>query len=74
METQKHIEPTIIVILGATGDLTYRKLIPAIYNLWLDNWLPKEFAVIGVSRGKYTDATFKNICWKASINFPAGGK
>lgn len=74
METQKHIEPTIIVILGATGDLTYRKLIPAIYNLWLDNWLPKEFAVIGVSRGKYTDATFKKHLLEGVNKFSRRGK
>lgn len=74
METQKHIEPTIIVILGATGDLTYRKLIPAIYNLWLDNWLPKEFAVIGVSRGKYTDATFNKHLLEGVNKFSRRGK
>lgn len=57
-------DPTIIVILGATGDLTWRKLIPAIYNLWLDNWIPEEFAIIGVSRSKSTDAEFKNTYMK----------
>jgi glucose-6-phosphate 1-dehydrogenase len=33
------INPTIIVIFGGTGDLTWRKLIPAIYNLYLDKWI-----------------------------------
>ena len=43
-------EPTTLVIFGAGGDLTWRKLMPAIYNLFLENWLPQNFAVIGVDR------------------------
>ena len=42
------IQPTQLVIFGAGGDLTWRKLIPAVYNLFLDNLLPEKFAVIGV--------------------------
>jgi len=42
--------PTIISIFGATGDLTKRKLMPAIYNLYLDNQLPKQFHIIGVAK------------------------
>ena len=56
MSTTNNIEPTIIVILGATGDLTWRKLIPGIYNLYLDNWIPEQFAVIGISRTDMNDA------------------
>ena len=42
--------PCVLVIFGATGDLTKRKLFPALYNLAVGGLLPKEFAVIGVSR------------------------
>ena len=42
------IEPTILVIFGSIGDLTWRKLAPAIYNLLLDGQLPERFAVIGL--------------------------
>lgn len=42
--------PTQLVIFGAGGDLTWRKLVPALYNLYLDNWLPEHFAVIGIDR------------------------
>src|SRR5689334_5065049 len=42
--------PTTLVIFGVGGDLTWRKLIPALYNLFLDHWLPEQFAVIGVDR------------------------
>lgn len=37
------IPTTVFVIFGATGDLTYRKLMPALYNLELDNMLPENF-------------------------------
>src|ERR1700679_1524346 len=52
MESDVKLNPTIIVILGATGDLAWRKLLPAIYNLYLDKWMPDEFAVIGVGHTK----------------------
>ena len=42
--------PTILIIVGAGGDLAARKLLPAIYNLSVDGWLPDRFAVIGVDR------------------------
>src|SRR5512140_3290597 len=41
-------EPTILVIFGGMGDLTWRKLAPALYNLLLDQQLPDHFAVIGL--------------------------
>lgn len=57
--TQKLIlEPTIIVIFGARGDLTWRKLLPALYNLHLDNHLPEQFAIIGVDRGEIDGLAF----------------
>jgi glucose-6-phosphate 1-dehydrogenase len=37
-----------MTIFGAAGDLTWRKLVPALYNLFLDHWLPERFAVIGL--------------------------
>ena len=42
------LEPTILVIFGSMGDLTWRKLAPALYNLLLDQQLPERFAVIGL--------------------------
>ena len=50
MNSKNHMEPAILVIFGAGGDLTWRKLIPAMYNLHLDQWLPEQFAIIGVDR------------------------
>ncbi len=43
-------EPTIIVIFGASGDLTKRKLLPALFHLEQVGLLPKEFAIVGVAR------------------------
>src|SRR5690349_21657904 len=43
-------EPGIMVIFGASGDLTKRKLLPALYHLHQANLLPKKFAIVGVAR------------------------
>ncbi len=51
----------ILVIFGASGDLTKRKLIPALFDLFKQNLLPEKFAILGASRTKMTDAEFKNI-------------
>lgn len=52
-------DPCGIIIFGASGDLTHRKLIPAIFSLYLQGLLPKEFAVIGVARTAMDDAKFR---------------
>ncbi len=43
-------EPCIVVIFGASGDLTKRKLLPALFHLQQQHLLPKEFVVVGVAR------------------------
>ena len=49
----------IIVIFGASGDLTKRKLIPAIHQLYINHLLPDKFAIIGTSRTPLTDEEFR---------------
>ena len=49
----------IIVIFGASGDLTHRKLIPALYELYRKDLLPEGFGVLGVSRTRLTDTSFR---------------
>ncbi|MBU2997404.1 glucose-6-phosphate dehydrogenase [Cellulophaga baltica] len=49
----------MIVIFGASGDLTARKLIPAIYNLYKGKHLPENFVVLGASRSNITDGEFR---------------
>lgn len=55
----KKTEDQILVIFGASGDLTERKLIPAIFDLFCGGFLPKNFAVTGVSRSEYSDAAYR---------------
>ena len=51
--------PCTIVIFGAAGDLTKRKLIPALYNLRESQLLPDNFAVIGLARAEMNDEEFR---------------
>ncbi|HKB91105.1 MAG TPA: glucose-6-phosphate dehydrogenase [Opitutaceae bacterium] len=51
--------PTVMVIFGASGDLTARKLIPAVYNLSYDNLLPTDFYLIGFGRKPVPDDAFR---------------
>lgn len=53
--------PTAIIIFGASGDLTARKLIPAIYNLGVDNLLPSQFSLIGFGRKAISDEDFQKM-------------
>lgn len=56
---KKNVEPCLLVIFGATGDLTGRKLVPALYNLSLDGQLPGHFACIGFARRPKTNEVFR---------------
>ena len=49
----------ILVIFGASGDLTKRKLIPALYNLFCQNLMPQSFCVLGVGRTHFSDEEFR---------------
>jgi glucose-6-phosphate 1-dehydrogenase len=51
--------PGVLVILGASGDLTKRLLMPALYNLACDGLLPRDFAVIGMARSELDTAAFR---------------
>lgn len=63
------IEPCILVIFGATGDLTARKLIPAIYNLMREGQLPSQFACVGFARREKTHEEFRSEMRKAIESF-----
>ena len=54
-------EPTIVVIFGASGDLTKRKLLPALFHLEQSGLLPSEFAVVGVARRPLQDEFAKDM-------------
>ena len=60
------MDPLVLVIFGASGDLAKRKLIPAIYQLYKGNYLPDCFAVLGVSRTDYSDEAFRELIFSES--------
>lgn len=60
MPPANNIEPCLIVIFGASGDLTARKLIPALYELDARGQLPQSLAVLGVSRTDLSDDDFRD--------------
>jgi glucose-6-phosphate 1-dehydrogenase len=74
METAENPNPTIIVIFGAGGDLSHRKLVPAIYNLYLDGLLPEKFAVLGLDIKDLSDEKFRKELRDGVDHFSRRGK
>ncbi len=58
-----------IVIFGATGDLTHRKLIPALYNLAADGDLPPGLTVVGFARRDKSDEVFRQELYEAARKY-----
>lgn len=69
MKKNKKLPPTLIFIFGGSGDLNYRKLTPALYNLYLDNAIPEKFSIIGIARTEYDEAAYKEHLLDGIINF-----
>lgn len=61
--------PTVVVIFGASGDLTARKLIPAVYNLGVDGLLPADFFLVGYGRKPIPDDEFRKLAADAIKEF-----
>jgi glucose-6-phosphate 1-dehydrogenase len=66
--------PTIFFIFGGTGDLTSRKLVPALFNLFLDGWMPKHLAIVAMGRTAFTDEQFREELLKDINQFSRRGK
>lgn len=66
---ERRVPPCAIVIFGANGDLTKRKLIPALYRLAYDRRLPPGFAIIGNSRTDMSDEAFRGKMKESLIEF-----
>src|SRR5436189_5035771 len=54
-------QPVTIVIFGGAGDLAHCKLLPALYNLYVDGLLPPRFAVVGVGRKETSDPEYREF-------------
>jgi glucose-6-phosphate 1-dehydrogenase len=54
------LDPHVLVIFGASGDLAQRKLIPAVFDLFRGGYLPDNFALLGASRTDFTDEAFRD--------------
>jgi glucose-6-phosphate 1-dehydrogenase len=65
-------DPCVMVIFGASGDLTKRKLIPALYNLARENLLSKEFAVVGCARSEMSTEAFRERMSEEFQTFATG--
>ncbi|WP_320664723.1 glucose-6-phosphate dehydrogenase [Prochlorococcus sp. MIT 1223] len=59
LRQERVISPQCLVIFGASGDLTHRKLVPALFELYKQRRLPSEFAVLGCARRPWTDNEFR---------------
>ena len=66
-DSRKPTEPCSIVIFGASGDLTARKLIPALYHLFAEQQMPSSFRVIGFARREKTDDSWRQEL-RAALN------
>lgn len=62
-------DATIIFIFGGSGDLNYRKLTPALYNLFLDEWMPEQFFIAGLARSEMADTDYKKHLHEGVQNF-----
>jgi glucose-6-phosphate 1-dehydrogenase len=70
LRSARTTEPCAVVIFGASGDLTKRKLVPALYRLSQERLLPAEFAVVGISRTPMSDDDFRGKMKEAVATFP----
>jgi len=72
------MQPTTLVIFGASGDLTQRKLVPALFQLFLEKLLPEPIWIVGVARQKYSESHFRKLMREAVLHFsrskPAAGE
>ena len=66
--TPGSLPPCTLVIFGASGDLTARKLIPAFYSLHLSNNLPEPFTIVGSSRTAWSNEEFREKLRQATVD------
>ncbi|HEX8857015.1 MAG TPA: glucose-6-phosphate dehydrogenase [Thermoleophilaceae bacterium] len=63
------VHPTTLVIFGATGDLSHRKLLPALYNLAHEGALPERFNLLGLARSQMSDDEYRETARDSIMRF-----
>jgi glucose-6-phosphate 1-dehydrogenase len=74
MKTNHQLEPTIITIFGGAGDLTWRKLMPALFDLYRDESMPEHFSIIIVDRVEQSDEGMRKRQHDGISKFSRSGK
>src|SRR5580692_7598869 len=74
MKTNDQLAPTVFVIFGGAGDLTWRKLVPALFDLSLDRSMPDDFSVIAVDRIAMSDENLRQRLYGGVNQFSRFGK
>src|SRR5882672_625622 len=69
MRLEKTAEPCSVIIFGASGDLTKRKLVPALYRLVQERLVPAEFAIVGQARTEMSNDEFRAKMKEAVAQF-----
>src|ERR1700722_19390182 len=59
MQNHKRPPASLLFIFGGSGDLNFRKLAPALYNLFIDDWMPEKFNIVGIGRSVYSDDDYR---------------
>ncbi|HEX2031765.1 MAG TPA: glucose-6-phosphate dehydrogenase [Actinomycetota bacterium] len=62
-------DPSAVVIFGASGDLTHRKLLPALYHLFVEGLLPASFGIVGYARTELNNAQFREMARDSVARF-----
>ena len=65
----KKISPMLIFIFGGSGDLNYRKLNPALFNLFMDRAMPDNFSIVGIARSEYPGDDYEKHLKEGIDNF-----
>ena len=74
VKTTDQLEPTVLVIFGGAGDLTWRKLVPALFDLSQDRSMPADFSVIAVDRVPMSDEKLRQRLHNGVNQFSRFGK
>ncbi|MBS1603538.1 MAG: glucose-6-phosphate dehydrogenase (NADP(+)), partial [Bacteroidetes bacterium] len=69
MQNHKRPPASLIFIFGGSGDLNFRKLSPALYNLFIDEWMPEKFGIVGIGRTPYSDEEYRKRLWDGIKQF-----